>query len=329
MDAAPVREKIKSTIDVESILNKRFSGASVLCLERGELEGSIQRVDLGNVSLSLLRLNKKVAICADRKGNQHFFSVNLSENLSYGNNAIVAQGVKIERPAIFGFNSGLKDLDLQLHSESCLCSICVKSHYLTQQLSRYNCLKVQDILNKYNVFFSDPVHSVLISYLKNFWLNINSILSSEQAIEDEMLSILFSCFMSNVDRKVAIALNRRDRHEAALQLLSLASTSPTEHFEVQDLCASLHHSRTSLFNGCKEKFGMSPLQVVRYVRLHQVRHALLDLEFCADHSISGVVDAASYFGFVGRSHFARLYKREFNETPRYTLAKRRLANQSF
>ena len=179
MGLAPVREKIKSTTDLESILNRRLLSTSVLCLERGELEGSIHRVDLGSIGLSLLRLNKKVAICADRRGDQYFFSVNLSENLSCSNNAIVAQGVKIERPAIFGFNSGLKDLDLQLHSESCLCSICVKSHYLTQQLSRYNCLKVQDTLNKYNVFFSDPVHSVLISYLKNFWLNINCILSSE------------------------------------------------------------------------------------------------------------------------------------------------------
>ena len=329
MDLASIQEKIKSTTDIESILNKRLSGTSVLCLERGELEGSIQRVDLGNVSLSLLRLNKKVAICANRNDNQNFFSVNLSEDISYSNIAIVAQGVSIERPAVFGFNSGLKDLDLQLHAESCFCSICIQSHFLAQKLSQYNCLKVQDILNKYNIFFSDPVQSVLISYLKSFWLNVNSILSSEQDIEGEILSILFSCFISEVDRKVGIALNRRDRHDGALRLLSLTSTSPTEHYEVQDLCALLHQSRTSLFNGCKEKFGMSPLQVVRSVRLHQVRHALLDFEFCAEHGICGVVDAASYFGFVGRSHFARLYKHEFNETPRYTLAKRRLANQAF
>ena len=80
------------------------------------------------------------------------FFVNLSENLSCSNNAIIAQGVKIERPAIFGFNSGLNDLDLQLHSDSCFCSIRVGSHFLAKQLSQYNCLQVQDILNKYNVF---------------------------------------------------------------------------------------------------------------------------------------------------------------------------------
>ena len=329
MVLAPIRERIKSTVDVASILNKRFFGASILCLEPGELIGSMHRVNLGNIGLSLLRLNKKVAICADRKGNQHFFSVNLSENFSCSNSTIIAQGVNIENPAIFGFNSGLTDLDLQLHSQSCFCSISIESHFLIQKLSQYNCLQVQYILENYNIFFSDPVRSVLIFYLREFWLNIDDISSSEQDIENEILLTLFECFTSNVDRKVGIALKRCDRHEAALKVLSLMSSSPTKHFEVQSLCSLLHQSRTSLFNGCKEKFGMSPLQVVRSVRLHQVRHALMDLEFCTEHGISGVVDAASYFGFVGRSHFARLYKHEFNETPRQTLANRRLADQAF
>ncbi|MBT65752.1 MAG: AraC family transcriptional regulator [Synechococcus sp. NP17] len=329
MGLAPIRERIKSTVDIASILSKKFFGASILCLEPGELVGSMYRVDLGNIGLSLLRLNKKVAICADRKGNEHFFSVNLSENVSCSNNTIVAQGVHIEKPAILGFNSGLTDLDLQLHSESCFCSISIESHFLMQKLSQYNCLKVQYILENYNIFFSDPVRNVLILYLREFWLNINDISSSEQAIEEQILLMLIECFTSNVDRKVGIALKRCDRHEAALNVLSLQCSSPTKNFEVQILCSLLHQSRTSLFNGCREKFGMSPLQVVRSVRLHQVRHALMDLEFCTEHGISGVVDAASYFGFVGRSHFARLYKNEFNETPRHTLAKRRLADQAF
>lgn len=329
MDLVPVREGIKSTADIESKLNRKFSGASVLCLEQGALEGSMQIIDFGNVGLSLLRLNKKVAISADRKGDQSFFSVNLSENISYGNRVIVAQGVNIEKPAIFGFNSGLIDLDLQLHSECCFCTISVKNNFLAQKLSQYNCIKVQHILDKYNIFFSAPVYNILISYLRGFWLNLNNISSSGQVVAEEILLTLLECFTSNADRRVGIALKRSDRHAAALQVLSYATSSPTRPFEIQDLCSLSHQSRTSLFNGCKEKFNMSPLQVVRSVRLHQVRHALMDLEFCTERGISGVAGVASYFGFVGRSHFARLYKDEFNETPRCTLAKRRLADQDF
>ena len=329
MGLVPVREGIKSTADIESILNRKFSGASVLCLEQGALEGSMQIIDFGNVGLSLLMLNKKVAISADRKGDKSFFFVNLSENLSYGDRVIVAQGVNIEKPAIFGFNSGLIDLDLQLHSECCFCTISIENVFLAQKLSQYNCINVQSILDKYNIFFSGPVRNALISYLRGFWLNVNNISSSEQFVAEEILLTLLECFTSNADRRVGIALKRSDRHAAALQVLSFATSMPTRPFEIQDLCSLLHQSRTSLFNGCKEKFNMSPLQVVRSVRLHQVRHALMDLEFCTEHGIGGVAGVASYFGFVGRSHFARLYKDQFNETPRYTLAKRRLADQDF
>ena len=74
---------------------------------------------------------------------------------------------------------------------------------------------------------------------------------------------------------------------------------------------------------------MSPLLVVRLVRLHQVRQALLDAEFCIANDLFGFTDIASHFGFVGRSHFARYYKNEFLEMPRQTLSNRRYSQQTF
>ena len=49
----------------------------------------------------------------------------------------------------------------------------------------------------------------------------------------------------------------------------------------------------------------------------------------AQNNLNGVVDTAEYFGFVGRSHFARYYKNEFKETPRQTLALRRKSELIF
>jgi AraC-like DNA-binding protein len=196
-------------------------------------------------------------------------------------------------------------------------------------LSEYGTNNIQDILNKFNILSSGPVPSGLILYLSRLWANITSIILSPELIEDEILSTLIECFVSGDNRKVGIAIDRRDRHEAALQVLALTSSSPTKPFEIQDLCSLLHQSRTSVFNGCKEKFKMSPLQVVRSVRLHQVRHALMDTEFCIENNIHGVSDVASYFGFIGRSHFARYYKQEFLEMPSQTLSNRRHADHAF
>ena len=128
---------------------------------------------------------------------------------------------------------------------------------------------------------------------------------------------------------IVVGDNPMQTEGAAWELPEIQSFLEGTGSEIQDLSRILHQSRTSLFNGCKEQFAMSPIQVIRSVRMHQVRHALLDVEFCEQNNLSGVIDVAQYFGFVGRSHFARFYKQEFCETPRQTLQSRRLAEKSF
>ena len=143
------------------------------------------------------------------------------------------------------------------------------------------------------------------------------------------MTTLTECFVDNQSRKLGIVIGRKERHEAAMKVLSMTSNSPRIAFEIQDLSMLLHQSRSSLFSGCKEKFGMSPVEVVRSVRLHQVRHALLDTEFCMQNNLDGVIDIANYFGFAGRSHFTRYYKQQFLETPRQTLVARRDSEKKF
>ena len=323
----PLKLNLKSTPDLAAIINRQCSNASVLSLERGGFEGVVRILPLDSIRLSLMEFNKTVAIAADRKGDNYHFCINLSaEPFAH---KVFAQGVRIEQTAVFGFNSDLKDLDLRLDVGCRFCSITVPSSLLIQRLSQCDYVGVQNILNNFNILSNQIVSSSLFSYLNDLWVRLDDGPLLSRPIEDEILTILFECFFSSDDRKVGLALSRRDRHEAALQVLSLTSASPVTPFEVQDLCSLLHQSRTSLFNGCKEKFNMSPLHVVRSVRLHQVRHALLDVEFCINHNINGVLDAASFFGFVGRSHFTRYYKQEFQETPAQTLGGRRQSDQIF
>ena len=98
---SPLRFDIKSTVDMEAILNRQLIAASVLPLERGSLDGVVQILPLVNIALVLVELNKKVAFCADRRLGNYHFSVNLSDDPS--SDSVMAQGVSIARPAIFGF----------------------------------------------------------------------------------------------------------------------------------------------------------------------------------------------------------------------------------
>ena len=319
------RLPINSTVDIASIFNRQLSNTSVLSLGEGAPSGYIDVIHLSNIKLFSINVNQPLAIYADRTSGTLLFSINLAK--SSESNYIKAQGVELTRTALFGFNYNLKDLDLFLPSGSKMCCIGISADWFHRKLDQLRISSAHDLLDRFNVLANSLVSQKLTQLLNQCW--DSSLISSQDYLEDEIISLLFECLVDRSDRKVARPIKRQDRHEAALKILGTAYAMPTKAFEIQDLSDMLHQSRTSLFNGCRDKFGMSPIQVVRSVRLHQVHHALLDVEFCIKHNISGVVDAAEFFGFVGRSHFSKHYKYEFNETPRQTLSRRRKAERVF
>ena len=320
-----IRLPVKSTADLAAIFNRQLRNAAVLSLEPGVIEGYVDVLVLPNIRLFRVTLNASVALCADRCPGKKVFSIDLSSGIS--SDCIRAQGVTLTRPALFGFNANLKDLDLVLPAGSQLCTVVLQDDFLLAQVQMHACEEVLEIVDQFNVLSNSFVSSDLMIAIAECWSSGRVV--SEDIIECEIVAALMQCLLDRNERKVATITSRQDRHEAALRILAMTFSDPTKPFEIQDLASLLHQSRTSIFSGCKEKFGMSPVQVVRSVRLHQVRHALMDVELSAQNNLNGVVDTAEYFGFVGRSHFARYYKNEFMETPRQTLALRRKSEQIF
>ena len=320
-----IKLPFKSTADLAAIFNRQLHNVSVLALEPGVVEGFVDVLVLPNIRLFRVTLNAPVALYADRRLGKKVFSIDLSEVIS--SDFIQAQGIALTRPALFGFNANLKDLDLVLPAGSQLCTVVLQDDFLLAQVQRLACEEVLEIVDQFNVLSNSFVSSDLMTAIAKCWSSSRVV--SEDIMEFEIVAALMQCLLDRNERKVATILSRQDRHEAALRILAMTFSDPTQPFEIQDLANLLHQSRTSIFSGCKEKFGMSPVQVVRSVRLHQVRHALTDVEFSALNNLNGVVDTAEYFGFVGRSHFARYYKNEFMETPRQTLALRRKSEQIF
>ena len=321
------RFQVHSTVSLEGILNRQLRNASVLALEKGPVNGSVDVIILSNIRLFRFAFDKSIAIHAQRRPGNFFFSVDLSLRASTG--FIRAQGVSLSRKALFGFNSNLKDLDLVLPSSSKMCTIVVPIDILENRLSEWQLVGAQKFLDRFNVLTNNAIigSDGLISLLSECWNSPVDI--SRSSLEEDILSSLVNCLTDNSSRKVAPPLKRQDRHSAALGILSILNSAPLKCFEVQDLANLLHQSRTSLYGACLEKFGMSPVQVVRSVRLHQVRHALLDVEFCTQNDIQSVSDAAKYFGFASRSQFTKYYKLEFMETPGQTLRRRRNEEQFF
>lgn len=318
---------LRSTVEIADVFNRQLKNTSVLPLEKGPIIGHIEIMVLSTIRLFRLQFDRSVAIHAERSPGKLLFSVDLSNDFTA--DLIQAQGVSLSRTALFGFNSNLTDLDLILPSSSRICSIIVPQETFEFWVRK----RVRDdalvFLSKFNVLANETLtgSNGLVSIIRTCWdLPFET---SPQYLEGQLLSLLIECLVDNKGRKVASPLKRQERHSAALNMLSIVNSMPERPFEVQNLSEHLFQSRTSLFNACKEKFGMSPLRVIRIVKLHQVRHALLDAEFCLRNNLYSVSDVSRFFGFASRSHFAKYYRSLFMESPSETLASRRKADKLF
>lgn len=106
------------------------------------------------------------------------------------------------------------------------------------------------------------------------------------------------------------------RHwDAIVAIRRLVCTSPCCPLSVAELSVVLGLSRRTLQNACQETVGLSPVKLLRALRLNEARRML---ESCAS-----VTEAATQFGFWHLGYFARDYRALFGELPSATLARHR------
>ena len=123
-----LRLPIKSTADLASIFNRQLRNTSVLSLEPGIIQGHVDVIALESIKIFRVKLNLSVAICADRIPGKTLISIDLlPANIS---NYLVARGISFQRPALFGFNNNLRDVDLVLPACSNMCVIAMPNHFL-------------------------------------------------------------------------------------------------------------------------------------------------------------------------------------------------------
>lgn len=87
------------------------------------------------------------------------------------------------------------------------------------------------------------------------------------------------------------------------------------------------HSNTSprtLTRMCRLQYGVSPMQLVRDLRLDQIRQALINAT--VDNSVSEI---ALRWGYTHLGRFAAAYRQRFGEAPHDTLQKKRRGMQPF
>ena len=177
------RLAINSTVDVASILNRQLYNTSVLSLGTGNISGFVDVIPLNNIRLFSIKVDQPLAIFADRSCEKILFSIDIQHSSS--SDCLKAQGVSLSRAALFGFNSGLSDMDLLLPASSHMCCVAIPVDLLIKRLKKLNCTYLQEVVDNFNVLVNSVVSGRLLSLLKQCW--DSSLPISNEYLEDEII----------------------------------------------------------------------------------------------------------------------------------------------
>ena len=135
---------------------------------------------------------------------------------------------------------------------------------------------------------------------------------------EELMQTLIRCFEDPTAETLPIA-KRETRHQAAIDLLHWCAKHPRTPLKIEEISSEIFQSRTSLFQGSKEHFQRTPLELQRSIRLDRVRQLLINPKQRQHQGLNGVSEIVEAMGFSSRSHFARRYQQHFHELPHETL----------
>ena len=116
------------------------------------------------------------------------------------------------------------------------------------------------------------------------------------------------------------------RADAALMrdLVAFGCSNPHAPIRLAELGKVLLRSTSSINKASRDQFGLTPLQLLKQIRLQQVQHTLLNPSRQALLGARSIQGLASHYGFMARNHFAHDYRMMFGESPNQTLQRQGL-----
>ena len=142
--------------------------------------------------------------------------------------------------------------------------------------------------------------------------------AEQKETSEQLMQTLIRCFEDPTAEILPIA-KRETRHQAAIDLLHWCDQYPKTRLKIEEISSEIIQLRTSLFQGSKEQFQRTLLDLQRSLRLDRLRQLLINPKQRQHQGLNGVSEIVEVMGFSSRSHFARRYQQHFHALPHETL----------
>ena len=306
----------QSCADLQELFQPISPDLSALQLSQGPLQGRLRIINLDSCRLTLLEANQAIFLSGSRRPKPCTIAIPLNDPQSA--DPIRAQGIDMPWPGLMGYNHQLHDFDLRLAADTALASLIISKENLNELHQQRNAgdLPLERWEYSNQLELCEPIRTQLRTQLRDLIDNHND--ANVASPTNQIIESLFQAFQNQNARTLPMA-KRQTRHTAAIELLHWCSNNPSKNLTITELSNLLYQSRTSLFNGCQEHFGRTPIELQRSIRLDLVRQLLLNRKRSDALGLRGIGAIAAHMGFGSRSHFARRYEQQYNELPQITL----------
>ena len=295
---------------LEGLLQKLGFQMQVVQISPGPLHGHLSATRSAGGLLLQLTTNQCLSCSGTR--NQRWLAIALEQTNNLEMHRL--RGEPVGPCSVQGFNRNLTESIWQVSPHSHLSLLVIPVKRILDLIALDSSTTLQEVIDISNVVTFQPSH---FKTLKTF------LLSSDihgDAARDTLDALLVECFM-RPDNISTAGIPLSNRAALMQDLLHFGFSNPSEAISLETLSKTLLKSSSSITKASREQFGVSPMQLLKQIRLQQVQKLLMDHEQqqqLGTHSIGAI---AKRFGFTAPNHFARDFRTMFGENPRQTFSR--------
>ena len=307
-----------SAMEVSALLKNFGYDLTITQLEPGPLIGSISvTVNGGNIYFKILN-NLPLLWHGSRL--QGFTPVAIEET---GNPAQKAHGQRLAPYLVAGFFNQLTDTHFVTAGNARSLIALVPTRPLLNTLIGFGAENAVDVIHTANHIVINP------ETYRRLGLGIKRRAVAPEpdptgANTEAFNALVAESFMARTERVKAMQISTQDAMVKEFVHLA-AQKLEGEPAGLPELLDELHVGKTALSAAVKKAFSVSPMELMRRMRLEQVRHALVDEGVRYKLGKHKIEDIACHYGFRSRPHFAKNYSDLFGELPSETAGQLRLS----
>ncbi|MDM7938239.1 MAG: helix-turn-helix domain-containing protein [Cyanobium sp. CZS 48M] len=287
-------------------------------LESGANPSRMEVVDVGSVSLVRLRFSRRTFVEGSKPAGRIFCNltlqpvrepprahgVDLSPDTLVGLDA--GREIYFQAPGGHRFAALLIDAPLFWQTATAMCRIDLDPDQLKRNSFRIapaNCFGLRQLLH---AAFAVPRWPAAVQAQTGP--------SLRQRLERDLVPLLIDSIARNHSHH-GLTSNRSERLLIAQAAGRVMAERLTDPLHLCDLYQAIPTSRRTLVYAFNELFGLPPMRFLRLQRLHAARRELSR----SQPDQTSIAATAHRFGFSSGSHFSRVYRQHFGESPLETL----------